>query len=200
MPCALDRSGCRRRDLGCAGQPFNRVLSNLECLRVIRPLCRGDAGGLPIVVGDEFGQGFLAFAGNACQPTRGRGVQAATFRSRQRLVGNLADQDVAKREDIGPGRAQKILIQQPVDDLVHALEVRFQGEQSRGSECASKHRAQLDDAALLRRQLVEAGQHCGLHRIRQPVRPAALGDRADQLAGKKRVTLRPPHDPVDQVR
>ena len=151
------------------------------------------------MVGDEFGHGFLAFAGNAREPLRGRGVQAAPFCSRQRLVGNLADQDVAKREDIGPRGAQKILIQQPIDDLVHALEVRFQGEQSRGSERASKHRTQLDDAALLRRELVEARQHRGLHRIRQPVRPTALGDRADQLAGKKRVTLRPPHDPVDEV-
>ena len=90
------------------------------------------------MVADQLRQRIFPLAGQPFQPGGGSRVEASALGSGQGLVRDLADQDVAKGEDVGSGGAKEILLRQLIDELRHSLERGFQGEQSRRTEGASK--------------------------------------------------------------
>ena len=91
------------------------------------------------MIRDQLGERILSLTGQPFQPGGRRGVEPPTLGAGQGLVRHLADQDVAKGEDIGPRGAKEVFIHQAVDDLVYPLQGRFERKQSRRSERASKH-------------------------------------------------------------
>ena len=166
VPRTLDRCRRCRGDLGGATQPFDGLLANLERLRFVRPLRAGNTGRFAVMKGDQFGHRILPLAGQALEPFGRRRMQPPTLGASQGLVGDLPYQDVAEGKDIAPRQTKEILLDQLLDDVVHVDDGRFQGQETRRTEGAPEYRAQLDDAALFRAELVEARQHGGLNGIR----------------------------------
>ena len=105
-------------------------------------------------------------AGAGLEPAGGGRVQVRSFRAKQRLIGHLADQDVAEGEAVSGRGPDEILLDESIQQRVGVGgQIRSEGGDSIGAEGPPEHRAELQDSPLLRLQEVESGQDGRLDRV-----------------------------------
>ena len=112
--------GCRGEGDVCGQvQPLHRLGAQAGGLRRIRRRRCREVRGFPKVEGDHLGDRDRAPFAAGFEPIPGRSVEAHTLGARERLVGNLADQDVPERKTVsvrGPDQVSvSRLVEQPVE-------------------------------------------------------------------------------------
>jgi hypothetical protein len=151
---------------------------------------RGDDGRLSVVEGDDLRHRLLPPLGAAGEPVRGRGVEPCPLRPGEGPVGDLADQDVAKRVAIGLRRSDKVAHRKPLDKLIGIVEPHLQGRDPRQPEGPAVDRAKLERPPLAGRQKVKARQDGGLDGVGQLLDRPLLNRRPYQLPGVEGIALR----------
>ena len=125
-------------------------------------------------------------------------IAGATAAS-QRLVGDLADQDVPECELVAAGRAHQVLCHQLVGNGLDIFGGRFERRDPGQRKGTAKYGAQLQQPALGGFEEIQPCQHCGLHRVGEGLQRSPLRHRPGQLTSEEGVALGPLHDSVDDV-
>jgi hypothetical protein len=166
--------------------------------------------GLRVMMGEQGGVLVPALA-QALEPAREARVQAQTPRLREALVGDVSRQGVLEGERplAGHRRTPELADEIAFDENPQAHVAFLHGFRGARRERPADDRGCLEDGLVSRVEHVDAGREECLHRVgdaevrwdvlRNPSRPlaakhASVHQRADQLFGEERVSLRPLDD------
>jgi hypothetical protein len=146
------------------------------------------------------------------QPPAGGAVQARALRAGQRVVRDLADEDVPERDRTEGRRPNQVPVEEVLDGSVDrfGLELRVDRRDRPGLEGSPEDGAELDDAPSDGGQRVEPGEDGGVDRVGERRDGTghrcgigrwakAIDERAHDLAGIEGVAFGPSHDRVDDL-
>ena len=118
VPGGFQGGRARGCDVRRAAKPVDGLLPDTSDDCWLHAMGAHERSRLPVVVRDEFREGILPASGARLEPCRRGAVEACALGSRQRLISDLPDQDVAEGHAVNSGMADEIFGEQHIDQPI----------------------------------------------------------------------------------